>query len=282
MSSYYQNVVEYFDQKAAAYDDVDQQLYWVLSDKFFKAVLHKELGADLSIKKNVQLLDAGAGTGRWTMVLEDLFGDKITGGQLMDISPKMLAEAEKKIIQKGLDKKYSCSVGNIEDLSSIADEKFDWSISFYNVISFVERPGQALSEISKKLKTGGLHISIVVNKYHAYYFSILTNRLKELDSIRATSKIRFNDDMPAIHCFTPDEARKIYLDNGFSEVRVLGGPNFIYPGMEETKVHGSTEQITNKLTDTNNFDKILDLELAHYADTNIVGRSNALLIIAKK
>jgi len=282
MNDYYQGVVEYFNQKAAAYDDVDKQLYWVLSDKFFKTILDKELSIDLAQKEHVRLLDAGAGTGRWTLVLEELFGNKITSGQLIDISPGMLAEAEKKIAKRGLDKKYTCTVGNIENLSMIDDEQFDWSISFYNVISFVESPSKALHEISKKLKVGGLHISVIANKYHAYYFSILTNRLRELDNVRQNSKIKFNDAMPAIHCFTPKETRQLYLNNGFSAVRVLGGPNFIYPGMEETNIHGSTKQIVNKLIDADNFNKILDLELTHYGDSDVVGRSNVLLIIAKK
>jgi len=282
MNDYYQDVIKYFNQKAASYDDVDQQLYWVLSDRFFKKMLSNELSNDLAQKEQVRLLDAGAGTGRWTLVLEELFGNKITDGQLIDLSPNMLAEAEKKIAKRGLDKKYTCMVGNIENLSIINDEQFDWSISFYNVISFVENPDKALREISKKLKTDGLHISVIANKYHAYYFSILTNRLNELESVRQNSKIKFNDTMPAIHCFTPEEARQLYLNNGFSTVRVLGGPNFIYPGMEETNVHGSTKQITNKLIDENNFNKILDLELTHYGDSDVVGRSNVLLIIAKK
>jgi hypothetical protein len=125
-------------------------------------------------------------------------------------------------------------------------------------------------------------LSVVANKYHAYYFSVLTNRLSEMDNITEKSLIRFNDAMPAIHCFTPDEIKKLYVDNGFSDVKVLGGPNFIYPGMEETKVFGNTEQITNKLSDSANFEKILSIELDNYKNSDIVGRANALLVIAKK
>jgi ubiquinone/menaquinone biosynthesis C-methylase UbiE len=279
---YYSQIKDYFNQKAGDYDDVDKQLYWVLSDKFFKKVLSNELKTFFDNREDAIILDAGAGTGRWTFILEELFGEKIKKGLLVDISEKMLAEAKKKIIKHGLSVKYSCEERNIEKLDSLNNEFFDLAISFYNVISFVENPHKALQEISKKLKNGGIFVSIVANKYHSYYFSILTNRLNEMDNIREKSLIKFNDAMPAIHCFTPEEAKKLYFDNGFSEVNVFGGPNFIYPGMEETKIIGNTQQIFNKLSDNSNFEKILSIELENYKNSDISGRANTLLIIAKK
>ncbi len=279
---YYSDVKEYFNEKAREYDDVDKQLYWVLSDQYFKKILRNELDDFFSNFENARILDAGAGTGRWTLILDELFGAKIGSGVLVDISSKMLDEAKKKIEKSNLSSKYSCQEGNIESLDFIENGSIDLAISFYNVISFVEHPEKALREISEKLRTGGIHISIVANKYHAYYFSILTNRLNELDNIFHKSLIRFNDAMPAIHCYTPEEIRQLYAQNGFADIRVFGGPNFIYPGMEETKVLGNTEQIANKLSDRSIFDKILSIEMENYSNPNIVGRGNVLLVIAKK
>lgn len=279
---HYSQVKDYFDQKAGDYDDVDKQLYWALSDQYFKKILQEELKSFFDSHENSIILDAGAGTGRWTLVLDELFGKKISKGMLVDISSKMLDEAKKKIETRKLASKYSCEEGNIEKLDMINNDSVDLAISFYNVISFVEHPDRALQEISDKLRAGGVHLSVVANKYHAYYFSVLTNRLSEMDNIKEKSLIRFNDAMPAIHCFTPDEIKKMYIDNGFSDVKVFGGPNFIYPGMEETKIFGNTEQIANKLSDSANFEKILSIELDNYKNSDIVGRANALLVIAKK
>ncbi|MDI3496401.1 MAG: hypothetical protein PWQ35_422, partial [Patescibacteria group bacterium] len=145
-----------------------------------------------------------------------------------------------------------------------------------------ENPDKALEEIKKKLKNGGAHISILANKYHSFYFSVLTNRLSSIEEIKKRSKIRFNDMMPAIHCFTPEEARNLYLKVGFKDVKVVGGLNFIYPGMEETHVHGSTEEIQNKLIDKKFYDEILALELDNYDNPDISGRANAIMVIAKK
>jgi hypothetical protein len=62
--SYKEEVIEYFAQKADAYDAVIHQPYWVLSDKllwhFFKDLVLDTLPSDF------RFLDAGGGTGRWT------------------------------------------------------------------------------------------------------------------------------------------------------------------------------------------------------------------------
>jgi len=282
MNNHYQEVVSYFNGKAHNYDDVDEQLYWVLSDDFFKGVLKKEIPSFFH-GKELRVLDAGAGTGRWMVFLEDLFGATFDiSGTMIDISEKMLEVAKDKFKKRGTALKFSFVLGNIENMTSIADSEYDLSISFYNVISFVENPVVALTEIRKKLKDDGVHISVLTNKYHAYYFSILTNRLSELDEIKNKSKIRFNELMPAIHCFTPREAEDLYHSAGFKKVRVVGGPNFIYPGMEETHVHGSTELIQNKLSDRENYQEILDMELSNYNNNDIAGRSNSLMVIAQK
>lgn len=283
MNDYYKEVLKYFNDKANVYDGVDEQPYWVLSDLFFKEILKREIPKLLSKKKEVKLLDAGAGTGRWTMFFHELFAkDYYITGDLVDISDKMLERAKNKIIKEKLDGKFNCLLHDIEKMDMLQDNSYDISLSFYNVISFVEKPAKALVEISKKLKKGGVHISIVANKYHSYYFSILTNQLEELDAIRNDSKIRFNSLMPYIHCFTPQELKDLYLENGFSKVKIIGGPNFFYPGMEETYTHGSTGSILDKLTDEKIFKKILNVELENYDKKDIVGRGNVLMAIAIK
>lgn len=284
MSEYYKNVTDYFNDKAHQYDDVDEQLYWVLSDRFYKEVLKRELGDFIHNKSELRLLDAGAGTGRWTLFFHELFSSESRkiSGTLIDISADMLGVAEKKLIERDLSNKYDTLVGNIEQMHDLSDNAYDVSLSFYNVLSFVEKPEKAIAEISKKLKTGGMHVSVVGNTYHALYFSVLTSRTSEIDRIMNESKIAFNDLMPPMHCFTPAQLKDLYLKNGFNDVTVLGGPNFMYPGMEETFVKGQTETIVSKLADNNTVQKILDVELSMYRQPEIVGRGNTLIAFATK
>lgn len=282
MSNHNSATREYFKGKAAEYDDVDGQLYWVLSDNFYKEILKRELPRFLQ-NKDIRLLDAGAGTGRWTLFFSELFGAEYDiRGTLVDLSPEMLDEARRKIESQGLSQKFECSEANIESLSEFKDSHYDVSLSFYNVLSFVENPSKALAEIARKLRPGGIHVSVVANTYHAYYFNILTDRLSELERTEHDSTVRFNSQMPPIHCFTPHELEALYLSSGFKNVEIMGGPNFIYPGMEETFVHGQTESLKKKLSGQEALNSILALELKHYKDQGIASRANTLLAIAQK
>jgi ubiquinone/menaquinone biosynthesis C-methylase UbiE len=283
MNKHYSSVAKYFNNKADEYDDVDQQLYWVLSDSYFKEILKKEVPKLFPHRSKIKILDAGAGTGRWSIILYELFHRSYNfSGHLLDISSKMLAVAEKKIKRLGLARKFTCTLANIEKMEVIPDHSYDLAISFYNVLSFVENPVTALREIRKKLKTGGYHISLVANKYHAAYFSILTGRTSELKAVLGKSQVRFNNDMPYIHCFSPQELRDLYKKSGYNSVRIIGGLNFMYPGMEETMVHGQTSRIRTSLAQTKIFERVLRSELKCYDREDIVGRGNILMAIAKK
>lgn len=280
MNEHYSQVVSYFAGKAEQYDDVDQQLYWVFSDRFYREILRRELGPLISASKDVRLLDAGAGTGRWSVAFDELFGtEHHVTGTCVDISPEMLAVAERKFAVEPYTGRYACQAGNIESMPFLEPASFDIALSFYNVLSFVEHPLAAVKEVRSKLRAGGVHAAVVGNTYHAYYFSLLTKRPAELARVRDESKIKFNDLMPAMHCFTPATLTQLYLDAGFSRVEVLGGPNFLYPGMEETFVHGSTASLQQALTDETVMQSLLDLELSHYRDPGIVGRGNTLLVL---
>ena len=160
MNEYYKEVSEYFNNKAYEYDDVDKQLYWTFSDNFFKGILRKEL-PDLLKSREVRLLDAGAGTGRWTFFINEILQKNYSvTGTMIDISEKMLEVASDKFKKNKLDGKFKSILGNIEEMPEVEDNHYDLSISFYNVISFVENPDKALEEISKKLKSDGVHVSI--------------------------------------------------------------------------------------------------------------------------
>lgn len=280
--SHNQNVQNYFNGKAKSYDDVDKQFYWVFSDLFYKEVLKKELKHFIKERQEIKLLDAGAGTGRWSENFYDLFNkDCHISGTLIDISKEMLNVAKKKYIKKGLNKYFNFIYGNIEEMNKIKDNSYDLSISFYNVISFVEHPEKALVEIKKKLKKNGLHIAVVGNTYHALYFSLLTGRTEQLKNVTLNSQIKFNDQMPDMKVFTPFEIKKLYKKSGFSNIKIIGGPNFLYPGMEETFVHGASDNLQKLLENNQTMKELLDIELKHYNDPNISGRANTLLVIAK-
>jgi len=282
LDSHYKDVIKYFSEKAAKYDLVDQQLYWRLSDELLKKIVKVKLVKPFQGRKELRILDAGAGTGRWSLFLHDLLKNTLKlHFDLVDITEKMLIEADKKIEKKRLTNIMKTYLGNIENLSNYSNSYYDVAISFYNVLSFTEKPDFALREIFKKLKKRGLYASIVSNKYHSYFFAILTKRIEELAEIRG-GKTKYTKEMPQIHCFTPDEIKELYHKNGFKKVEVIGFPNFVYPNIEDTKIEGQSGQNKNILENKRTFQKILDIEFRECFNRDVVGRGNTLLVIGEK
>lgn len=277
--SYYNDVTNYFSKKASEYDLVDEQLYWVLSDELAKKFLIDLLKEYK--KTELKLLDAWAWTWRWALNFYEILKNKVElKADLIDITKEMLDEANNKIRKLWIENNFKSSVWNIENLDNYTGN-YDFAISFYNVLSFVNDYNKAIWEIYKKLNDWWKYIWIVWNKHHSYYFSLLTNRINELDSIN-NNKIRFNNLMPYMHCFTPEELKNIFKNNWFKEVKVYWLLNYIYPWMEETFLKWQNEEKYNILKDKNTFNKILDLEYNNLYDENLASRWNTLLFIATK
>lgn len=283
-NNHYRKVVYYFSRKAAQYDLVDKQSYWNLSDRLLKKIIAKKIVDTFSKNKMLQIMDAGAGTGRWSLILHDLFKKRKVKTQLdlIDVTPLMLKEAEKKIKRRGITNQMKTHVGNIEDLSSYKNSFYDIAISFYNVLSFAEKPPKVLREIYKKLKNNGLYACVVSNKYHAYFFNIITDGGSDLKKISNSSKVRFNKNMPYIHCFTPKKIESLFRKAGFKNIEVLGFPNFIYPNIEETYLTGESRRHKNTLKNKKIFIRILRTEYKECFNPDLAARGNTLLVTGRK
>ena len=281
---YMHEIKKYFRNKAAQYDEVDRQLYWRLSDELLKLIIKRKIAGEFRLKRHVRILDAGAGTGRWSLILFDLLNRKNVklDFDLLDITKEMLNQAEIKIKKRNLQDTFRVREKNIEDLSDCPDEIYDIALSYYNVLSFTTNPKRAIKEVFKKLKKRGIYTVTVANKYHSYFFNALTDRASEFETIFDKSKIRFNKKMPYIHCFTPNGLKKIFQDVGFKEVIIIGFPNFIYPNIEDTYILGQSQKNRNILQDKAIFDKILNVEYSECFNSDLAARGNSLLVIARK
>lgn len=269
-------VQNYFAAKAAAYDDVENQIYWVLSDKLlwhlFKAeVLNK-------LPDNFTFLDAGGGTGRWTKKILDEF-PRATG-HLVDLSVDMLAEARKKFTGPEYAGRITLSEGNIECLVH-DDAMFDVTFNFHNVMGFVQYPKLALLEFARVTKPGGYVVSLVPNLYHNLYFNISVGNLNYLETAISEGKSKFTDNMPFMHMYTPTKIREMYEATGIKTERVSGFPNFIYPGYAETQLHGSTEGLEDILENKDIFNAIFEIEKKFFYANDIAARGNQIFAVGR-
>jgi ubiquinone/menaquinone biosynthesis C-methylase UbiE len=270
-------VKEYFKKKAKYYDDVDEQSYWVFSDTLLWVLLKKLVLPH--INKNSKILDAGGGTARWSVKIVEEIGCKAT---VYDISKDMLQIAQEKIETLGLKNNFNVIEGDIEDMSTIGDNTYDLTICFHNVLGFVDSPERAIKEMVRVTKKGGVIAIIPPNKYHSFYFNIYRGEFKQLDMNLIENKVQFTDTVPKMHTFTPDGLKNLFKKNGINPIKVLGFPVSVYPGIEETKLHGETQMLKNIFADKTIFEKLLGIEQELCMNEDAAGRGNMLLAIGKK
>jgi ubiquinone/menaquinone biosynthesis C-methylase UbiE len=270
------DILDYFSHKANDYDSVEQQPYWVLSDCLLWYSLELLV---LSKLEKFCFLDAGGGTGRWSKKILDNYKD--SEGAIYDISVDMLDVAKKRM-SGSLEKRISLYNGNIENMKALEKETFDLTICFHNVLGFVDSPTKALMEIVRVTKINGYVVSFVPNIYHSIYFNILAGNLSTAKFTAETQEGKFTREMPYIHMFSPASISKLYLEAGLSNVYTIGFPIFIYPGIEETRICGSSEHIAALLNQKDNFDMIFNIERGMIYNPEIAARGNNLFVIGVK
>jgi len=277
MKNYETEVIDYFKSKAEKYDLVDQQIYWVLSDKllwhfFKKNILNK-------LPESFVFLDAGGGTGRWSLKILQEFPK--TKGLIFDLSRAMTEQAINKAENLGYMDRLKVVNGNLNEVATILEAyKFDVVFNFHNVLGFVDIPEETIGNLSSLLKSEGYLVSLLPNKYHCLYFNLINNHIPDAKILSQNDEGRFASGMPYINLFTPQMGKELYESNRLTVEYLTGFPNFIYPGYQETRLEGSTANIESIIK--NNFDIILKIEIDHLDCGDIAARGNNIFIAGKK
>ncbi len=122
------------------------------------------------IKENDKVIDIGAGTGRYSKVIQDL-GYDVFAVELVKHNLRLIEE-------KGI----KCTLGNATSLKKIKDNSYDITILFgpmYHLISMDEKE-KALSEAKRITKPGGyIFISYCMNEYAVITHGFIDNNIKE-------------------------------------------------------------------------------------------------------
>jgi len=277
MNTYTENVLSYFEKKASAYDEVEQQVYWNLSDALlWELLLETSTG---NLPPDFRFLDAGGGTGRWSLKLLQHFTR--ASGEIRDISPHMLDQAREKQRQTG-SRRLSVVQGSIEDMPDLENNCFDLVFNFHNVIGFLSDPARAIREMARVLKPGGILATLAPNSYHMAFFNLYLGKTTRAGTAVFEVSGTFTDEMPVIKVFTPRALRQIYNAAGLKGIHVYGFPKLIYPGFAETQLHGTTSSISQILDDRRSFEAVLELEQALLLDEEAAPRGNNLFIVGRK
>jgi len=270
-------IKKYFKEKAKEYDDVDHQLYWVLSDMLLWNIFDEQVLSHFSNKEFI-FLDAGAGTGRWTLKILEKYPK--AKGIMIDLSPDMIEVAKEKLITKGFLNRVEIIIDNLDTIV-LNEKKVDLSFSFHNVLGFVNNPQNVIRKMSEATKNNGFVVCGVPNYYHNIYFNIATHNFDLALETFENGAGRFTKEMPIMHMFTPSKLREIYINSKLEINSIQGFPVCIYPGYSETQLHGQTRTLQDTLEDEKFFNEIYEIEKKLVEKEECASRGNQIIIIGR-
>lgn len=270
------NVQSYFRDKADEYDEVDTQVYWVLSDTLLWHAIETLVLPQL--REDFVFLDAGGGTGRWSQRIA--MAQPKSSGVLYDLTPEMFVQAERKALSHGYADRLRIMEGDLADITErISDRRFDFI--FTNALGFVQDPEHVIRSLAELLAPEGIMVTLMPSRWHAAFFNLSLGNVEEAESC-LSGKGRFTNTMPAIFLFTPRQLRSIYSDSGLTVDLISGFPALIYPGYQETQLRGSTSSISELLQDPAGFRRIFEMERELMTDPEAAARGSNLFVMAHR
>ena len=213
--------------------------------------------------KNLNIIDIGAGTGRYSVALSEM-GHNVTAVELVKHNLNVIKEKSNKII---------ALQGNAINLKKIKSESFDVTLllgPMYHLFSFEEKV-QALNEAKRVTKKGGLiFVAYVMNDY-----AVITYAFKEGNLLKCIEEGKLDKNF---HCVPMEDDLYSYVTlkdinkiNKYCEAKrkqiigVDGATDYIRP-------------ILNKLSDAE-FDIYLKYQLSISNRKDLLGASSHTLDI---
>jgi ubiquinone/menaquinone biosynthesis C-methylase UbiE len=208
----------YYDEKSKSYDEAFSMLYF----RVFDAVTWKYLEPYLPANPNALVLDAGGGTGRWTVRI----AKKPPKVILFDVSEGMLKVAAQRIKLEGIEDKVVLKKGDLSN-TGYADETFDLIFCEHTLFLF-EDPDTPLKEFNRILKRKARLIISVQNRYVQALAGLsetpdadnVKNALETL--LRRRFGYMTKDDKVKINTWSPVEFQDMLERNGFDVEKTIG------------------------------------------------------------
>ena len=172
-------------KKVAAHHDWWSESYD--SDYFGHFALYHKITLDnirrfLPKEKGTAILDAGGGTGIWSVELARM-GYHVV---LTDISEGMLDKARKKVSELKLDNQIEIKISNICNMTEFGDNQFAMALCEGDPFSYCGDHHAATKELARVVQPGGIVIASVDNRVSALnWFCLLYTSPSPRDRTRS-------------------------------------------------------------------------------------------------
>lgn len=263
----------FFDRRARVYDPVADRPYWAYSDRVLLELLRRTVLRGLGQGEGLRILDAGGGTGRWTVrLLRDL--PKATA-LLADVSPGMLAVARRKASRAGVSSRLDLLEHDLHAPLPRRRGPFGLVLCFHNVAGLVADPAALVRRLARATAPGG-HLALVLpSLWQAAAKCLRDGRPGELRRLAARSSVRYAPGVPEVLVFTPSVARACLGKAGCVDVAVRGFPVTMQP-------EGPGEGLPAHLSDSRRLGRLLSREVAFCLREEAAARGTSLLAIGRR
>ena len=261
----------YYNEKSKIYDEAFDSLVFRVLD----AITWKYLEPYIPVNTDAFVLDAGGGTGRWSVRIARK-GCKVV---LMDASSGMLRIAAERISEEGLQRRITMKKGDITK-TGYSDETFDVIFSEQTLFLFKE-PDTLIKELSRVLKKNGRLVISAHNRYAQCLASLPEKPTSEnLDKARKLllgerHSSMAKDGTMKIYSWSPQEFREILERNGLQVEKIIGKGTTM--PLRISKHVFAKKKYPEKL-----FSKILLFELAICEKPDAVALAGILQAITRK
>lgn len=249
----------YHDRVARQYDRTYQTPYW----RLYHEVTWHNIERFLPKADGSYILDAGGGTGYWTIRLAKL-GYRVA---LTDISARMLEVAKRKIAKESLQERIEVQRLDVRKMGVFDEGLFDLVLAEGDVLSYCEDEEEAVKELVRVTKPAGYIIASVDNRFAGLRYLIGEGKLNEMAQFLKDG--RYAREFP-MKWFTPDELKDLFQAHGLEVVRMIG--KTVLPYKVNPRI----------LRSDRNFRKLLELELKLCDEPCLLGRAGHLEIVGRK
>jgi ubiquinone/menaquinone biosynthesis C-methylase UbiE len=211
------SVQKYHDRVAPHYDHSYQDVFWQWHDAltwdYLKPYLPREASAEVA--------DLGCGTGKWAARLVKS-GYNVT---CVDVSPRMLDQARRKIGQAGGSTRVSFIQEDLNDLSHLPAGRFALAIALGDPIGCTESPQRAMKQIRRILCDRGVLVATFDNRLAALDYYLERGDPHEMVGFLRTGRTRWltseKEEQFPIFTFGPAGAIKLAESSGFDVIDVI-------------------------------------------------------------
>jgi SAM-dependent methyltransferase len=258
---------QYHDRVARVYDlTYDGDPYW----KFYREITWKNLKRYLPRRSGARILDAGGGTGTWSVRLARS-GFSVA---LCDTSRGMLEVARRNVTRAGLEERVEIVRDDISTLGEFADGSFDFVLAQGDPLSFCSSAERAVAAIHRVLKPAGRCVASVDSRYGALDHFLEEDDFPGLERFLRTGRTvwlaKRKEERFPVRTFTPRELRKLFAAAGFETESLIG------------KTVLPVRKLRRRLEDRDAYVRLLRLETRLHAEEALLGRAAHLEIAVRR